>query len=341
MHISLPGRKSLNFEDSRGGSLSGNTFLINKLAVETKSKEAAYYRNEFFGEGDDIFDILWPRPDFEGKAPKTPSIHFRTIDWWVMRSDFNDKTKVLVAGKAGMNDDPHHGHLDIGHFVVYWQGEYFIEDLGRAGYDEKYFDQARFDYPEASSVGHNTVLVNGEKQISGKNYKEAYNYDIGGEVIEFRTSESQDYVIMDPTNAYPKEEMKKWRRHVILDKPNVTLVLDEIDAAKGATIEVRFHPGVDYAVEDEFVLLEGQEGKMALIPLIDQDFALTPGKHASQFVHGTKSFDWLYYFDTELTANDENTVLCTLILPVSNMEEAKEIVESRKITTDNIRQSFS
>ena len=36
-----------------------------------------------------------------------------------MRSDFDDPEKVLVAGKAGKNDDPHHGHLDIGHFVVY------------------------------------------------------------------------------------------------------------------------------------------------------------------------------------------------------------------------------
>jgi len=334
LHISLPGKRSLNFEDSGGGYLSGNTFLINKLAVETNSNEAAYYRNEIFGEGDDIFDIIWQRPDIEGAAPKIPSIHFRTIDWWVMRSDFNDKNKVLVAGKAGKNDDPHHGHLDIGHFVVYWQGEYFIQDLGRRGYDEKYFDQVRYDYPEASSVGHNVVLVNGEKQIPGKEYKQAYNYDIGGEVIEFRTSESQDYVIMDPTDAYPKKELKKWRRHVVLDKPNVTLVVDEIDAAPGAEIEVRFHPGVEYAIEDELVLLEGNEGKMALIPLINQDFALNPGKHASQFIHGTKDFDWLYYFDAELTAKGEHTVLCTVILPVEDMEEAKEIVESRKITTD-------
>jgi len=334
LHISLPGKRSLNFEDSGGGYLSGNTFLINKLAVETNSKEAAYYRNEIFGEGDDIFDIIWVRPDIEGAAPKIPSIHFRTIDWWVMRSDFEDKNKVLVAGKAGKNDDPHHGHLDIGHFVVYWQGEYFIQDLGRAGYDEKYFDQARFDYPEASSVGHNVVLVNGEKQISGKNYKEAYNYDIGGEVLDFRTSESQDYVIMDPSDAYPKKELKKWRRHVVLDKPQITLVLDEVQSAPGAEIEVRFHTGVESDHEDEFVMLEGKEGKMALIPLVNQEFAITPGKHASQFVHGTKRFDWLYYFDTELTAKEENTVLCTLILPVENMEEAKGVVESGKITKD-------
>ncbi len=169
LYISLPGNKSLNFEDSGGGSLIGSTHLINKLAAETGNAEAAWYSNELLGEGDDIFDIIWPKPNIQPEEPKSGSKHFRTIDWWVMRSDFKKPANVVVAGKAGMNDDPHHGHLDIGHFVVYWQNEYFIQDKGKeGGYDEKYFDDARWDYPQASSEGHNVVFVNGEKQIPGK-----------------------------------------------------------------------------------------------------------------------------------------------------------------------------
>jgi len=343
MHISLPGKKSLNFEDSGGGSLIGSTHLINKLAVETGNKETAWYR-EFFGNGNDIFDIMWKRPSLEAKAPQNPSIHFRTIDWWVMRSDFKDKSNVLVAGKAGMNDDPHHGHLDIGQFVVYWQGEYYIQDLGRAGYDEKYFDEARFDYPEASSAGHNVLYVNGEKQISGKYYKQPYDYTVGGQVIDFRTSEQRDYVIMDPTNAYPKKELKKWRRHVLLEKPEITLVIDEVQADPGSKIEVRFHPGVDYAVEDGFVLLNGKEGKMALIPMMDTDVDIVAGKHASQFVNATKDFHWLEYIDAEVTATHEKTLVGTIILPVETMEEAQRIVDSKEIRIDssgNLLMSFS
>ena len=331
LFISLPGGRSLNFEDSGGGSLIGSPHLINKLAVETKSAETAWYR-EFLRDGDDIFDIIWARPDITAKAPKVPSRHFRTIDWWVMRSDFKSPDKVLVAGKAGMNDDPHHGHLDIGQFVVYWQNEYFIQDLGRAGYDEKYFDQARFDYPEASSVGHNVLYVNGEKQISGKYYKQPYDYSVGGKVIEFKTSEDRDYVIMDPTNAYPKKELKKWRRHVVLDKPEVTLVIDEVHAEPGSKIEVRFHPGVAYEVEDGLVLLKGDKGMMALIPLVDVD--IVPGKHASQFVNATKDFHWLDYIDTEVVAEDPKTTLATMILPVESVEQAKEIAASIDILMD-------
>jgi hypothetical protein len=171
--------------------------------------------------------------------------------------------------------------------------------LGRIGYDEKYFDEARFDYPEASSIGHNVLYVNGEKQISGKYYKQPYDYSVGGKVLEFRTSQARDYVLMDPTNAYPKKELKKWLRHVVHDKPLATLVVDEVYALPGAKIEVRFHPGVDYSIEDGFVLLSGKEGKMALIPLMDQE--IVPGKHASQFVNATKEFHWLDYFDAEIS----------------------------------------
>ncbi|MDP4680690.1 MAG: heparinase II/III-family protein, partial [Cyclobacteriaceae bacterium] len=158
---------------------------------------------------------------------------------------------------------------------------------------------------------------------------------VGGEVKEFRTTENQDYVVMDPTNAYPKKELKKWRRHVILDKPDVTVVLDEIHTNSGANIEVRFHPGVDYAVEDGFVMLTGEKGKMALISLTDLDYETKPGRHASQFVNGTKEFDWVPYFDVEVRSKSSKTMIGTIILPVENVEEAKQIVESKKLTTSS------
>jgi len=335
LYISLPGNRSLNFEDSGGGRIIGSPHLINKLAVETKSKEATWYRDEFFEEGNDIFDIIWPRSRLAGQPPDNPSIHFRSIDWWVMRSDFKDKTKVVVAGKAGKNDDPHHGHLDIGHFIVYWQGEYFIRDLGSGSYDEKYFDEARFDYPQASSIGHNVLFVNGEKQISGKYYKQPYNYDIGGKVLDFKSSEAGDYVLMDPTNAYPKQELKNWRRHILLKKPNITVILDEVISKSGAEIEVRFHPGVDFELKDRYVFLRGKEENMALIPIFNQDFTIRQGKHASQFVNATSNFSWIDYFDTVVKSGNEKTILATLIVPVSDQEEAIEISETSQIALDN------
>ena len=335
LYISLPGKRSLNFEDSGGAGLVGSPHLINKLATETNNEVAAWYRNGFYGNGTGIFDIIWPRPNMEGQPPRDASRLFHTINWWVMRSDFKNPENVLVAGKAGKNDDPHHGHLDIGHFVVYWQNEYFIRDIGKdGGYDEKYFDDMRWDYPQASSIGHNVIFANGEKQIPGKRRKQPYNYDVGGDVLDFRTSEKRDYVLMDPTNAYPKKELKCWRRHVVLDKPVVTVVLDEIETNSDAEIQVRFHPGVDFDVKDGFVFLKGEKGYMALIPVTEKDFHITPGRHACQFINATNKFFWVDYFDTVIHSKSKKTIVATLILPVKSVAEAQKIMASKQIKKD-------
>ena len=335
LYIYVPGVGSLNFEDSGGGRI-GSSHLINKLTAETKSPLAAFYRQEFFGDGNDMFDIIWPRPTVKAAPPKNASLHFRTINWWVMRSDFKDTEKVMVAGKAGKNDDPHHGHLDIGHFVVNWRNDYYLRDIGSGSYDEKYFDDLRWDYPQAESIGHNVISVNGEKQVPGKMRKQPWNYDIGGDVLDFRTSPERDYVLMDPTNAYPKKELKGWRRHVILEKPVITVVLDEVTAARGAEIEARFHPGVDADMEKGYAMLSGKNGKMALIPaLADGGFTFREGRHACQPVNATRRFFWVPYFGTVVTANNANTVIGHIILPVEDAAEAGAIAGSAKCSSDS------
>ena len=203
--------------------------------------------------------------------------------------------------------------------------------MGKSGYDEKYFDQARFDYPEANSEGHNTILVNGESQISGKYYKKPYDYNVGGEVLDFRTTAQRDYVLMDATNAYPKKELKKWRRNVVLEKPQITLVLDEIHSNKNAAIQVRFHPGVNLKILQDYVLLKGKEGTMALIPFTEKDFTINQGRHPSQMVNATQSFSWIPYFDLTLKATGYKTIIGNLILPVDNENQVEDIMASKKI----------
>jgi hypothetical protein len=354
LYIFIPTRRSLNFEDS-GGGLIGPTFLLNLLAAETNDARTIWYRQNAMGEGRDWRDIIWPRPQQTVEPPEQKSLHFRTIDFWVMRSDFLDAEKVIVAGKAGKNDDPHHGHLDIGNFVVFWKGQGFISEIPRPFYDEKYFDEARWDYPGASSLGHNLIFVNGEKQIPGKHYKQPYNYEIGGKVVKFESEPARDYVLMDPTKAYPQKELKGWRRHVLLDKTkNITLVLDEVKSAKGAEIEARFHSEAKIAAVENFVLLKGtgdwdrgqgrrnaaqsssdqmkDYGTMVLIPIQTGKFSIREDRHASLPVNASLELEWVPYFGVVTKATAEKTVLATLILPVANVEEAQQVAASAKLS---------
>ncbi|MFC1574128.1 heparinase II/III family protein, partial [Candidatus Latescibacterota bacterium] len=248
--------------------------------------------------------------------------------------DFTDPGKVMVACKAGKNDDPHHGHLDIGQFVVYWQGTAYIADHGPAAYDEKFFDEEKYDTPQASSIGHNLIFVNGERQLSGKRFRQPADESIGGKVIEFRPGKDRDYTLMDPTDAYPKKEMKNWRRNIILEKPEITVVVDEVECVAGAEIEARFHSECKQIVHDGYTLLDGDTGDMALIPVVEGGFTFRPGRHAYQALFKTASFEWIPYNGTVVTASADRTVLSHIILPVEDSGEAEAVVRSVKSSFD-------
>jgi len=333
LYTSVPPRKSVNFEDA-GDYRVGSARLYNKIALETGNREAAWIRENLFDEGNDIFDIIWPHHTVEPRLPGQASIHFRTIDWVVMRSDFTDTEKVMVACKAGKNDDPHHGHLDVGQFMVYWRGQGYIKDLGSAVYDEKYFDAEKYDTPQASSVGHNLIFVNGERQIPGKLKDRPVDKSVGGEILEFRHGKDRDYTLMDPTNAYPGKELKKWRRHIILEKPIITIIIDEIESKKGAEIEARFHSDCEQVVKDGYTLLDGEEGDMALIPVVDGEFKFRPDRHAYAVLQKNARLQWIPYNGTVVHASDTRTVIAHIILPVDDDSEAGAIVNSTQCSID-------
>ncbi len=319
------------FGDGSGAAV-GSPHLLNKLIDETKDTDAAYYRANLIGAGNDMFDIIWPRSNVAPVEPKIKSRHFRGIDWAVMRSDFKDPETVTVACKAGLNDDPHHGHLDVGQYMVNWRGQAYISDLGSGKYfyDEKYFDEIRWKYPMAGSEGHNLIFVNDESQLIAKRKDQPWSSGIGGKILEFRTSDSRDYTLMDNANAYARTDLKGWRRHIVLDKPVVTVVLDEVMSAPGARIESRFHSDADIDARENFTLLKGSKGIMAIIPVSDGKVVMKAGSHSYNPVRkdaGTVVIPCVGAFTTSKTGT---TRIAAIILPVENEKEAADIAKSVK-----------
>jgi hypothetical protein len=343
-----------NFEDGQGGPV-GPTHLLNKLADETANSTTAWYRGKYFGEGTTIFDLLWPRSSVKPVEPAQKSKFFESINWAFMRSDFSDPAAVTIACKAGNNDDPHHGHLDCGQFILTWQNIPFIRDLGGMRYDEIYFNEDRYLYPYASSDGHNVITVNGEKQIVAKLKDKPWIDGIGGNILEFKSSAKRDYTLMDPTHAYPGKELKKWRRNIVLEKPATTLVLDEVDAAPGSRIEARFFPGVattqgrgardsrtpipagvEYKVMGNHALLSAQRSTMALIPLVlENNCEIVEGKVANVTVTEDGQLSWIPYLQTVTTSRAKTSVIATIFVPVSDQKEAESVVKTAKITQPN------
>lgn len=242
------------FGDGSGGSV-GESFVMNKLVAETRDPTAAWYLQNYVRPRDEILDLLWPRPDVRGEKPAIASKHFKSIDWAFLRKDFTADS-ITIATKAGLNDDPHHGHLDVGTFNLTWQNLNFIGEVPRTPYDEKYFGALRWDYLQARSYGHNVITVNGEEQISAKLKDQPWRENVGGKITQFQADGAFGFVSIDATRAYPGRELKAWQRTIALDQAaNVVVVLDKVRTAPGAEINVRFHPGVEFEVANNHVLL--------------------------------------------------------------------------------------
>lgn len=349
------------FEDSEGLPV-GSSYLVNKFVEETNNNIAAWYSEKFIREGDNIFDIIWPKSKVKPVEPKEKSKLFKHINWAIMRSDFFDPSAVTIACKAGYNDDPHHGHLDCGQFILTWHDIPFIKDLGRMIYDEHYFSEERYDYPYASSAGHNVIFVNGEQQIIAKKKNQPWKKGIGGEILKFQTSEKRDYVLMDPTHAYPNKQLKKWRRNIILEKPNITVLLDEVGSEIGAKIEARFFPGVasgsnlnsrilnrlisnpnlsidrilprgiNYEVMENYVFLTDGKNNMALIPLVlDNNFKIVEDYLFTMPVTVEAELLRFPYVQTVVNANSNTSIIITIFLPVNDKKEADLVSSNAKI----------
>ena len=333
LYTLLPPDQKVNFGDTGNRAIrSSPTF--NALADETQSPEAAWYAKEICGDGNSLWDIIFPATTVEPALPAMKSRHFRSIDYVVMRSSFTDTETVTLACKAGRHTDPHHGHLDCGDWDVHWRGESYIRGIGNIPYDEKCFDDVRWTYPQAGSDGQNVLFVNGEKQIPGKWRGKPMDENIGGDVLEYRYGDDQEYVLMDCSNAYPKKELKKWRRHFTFDKPLITVLLDEVESVADAHIESRIHPIGEVEVPDDqaYLLLKGNNGTMAVIAVADVPHKFVPGYHSYKPEKLNAKLQLIPYVDIELEASGGESVLSTIVLPVKDAAEARAISESVKRT---------
>jgi hypothetical protein len=258
-----------------------------------------------------------------------------------MRSSFTDKDKVLVACKAGYNDDPHHGHLDCGQFIVYWRGEGFIDEMPRYTYDKRYFEERRWEVPQANSTGHNVIMVNGETQIPAKLKNQPWLEGIGGDITKWETTENRDYALLEPTGAYPQNELAQWNRHITLEKEaDITVVLDDVTAeTENAEIVSRFFSEagkVNQVIKDGYLLLDGRSGDMALIPLvIGGDYRFREGLHTVKPELKNADEQNIPYMDIVVNAPAGHAFIGAAILPVENEEEAESILQSSSITDDD------
>jgi len=250
VHLSTPEGACFGYEDC--SPQVPNAALCALLASEYR-QPAYQWVASLAGTGSSVELFLFTDPTLSAEPPSQypTARYFPAIETVTMRSGWDAQATFLGihAGKTTVN----HAHLDIGTFWLVGGGFRLVGDAGIWPYDhgEFFFNSRgpRWDYEANATIGHNTVLVNGEGQT--------YAPGCEGNIVECRFGEAVDVVRVDVRAAYGNR-LKRFDRTAIFLKPRLIVLVDELEAAEPAQFAWLLHPEGTLNVDDtRWIALNG------------------------------------------------------------------------------------
>ncbi len=223
LYCGTPDGGCYNFADCR--SQRPSPAIMARMASYYQSSTWQWAVNQ--GLPDDIYGFIWYNPDLEGQLPDDmpPGKLFTGIGVTASRSGWADDKQVFFGLKSGRTD-ANHSHLDINSFMLSARGRQLAAELGIWPYDHAhgFFDTQgpRWEYDANNTVGHNTLLVNGQGQ--------GYSPEHYGEVIHFETTPKYDTVASDGTRAYGGR-LERFIRYAAFVRPDYVVICDDTASA--------------------------------------------------------------------------------------------------------------
>lgn len=274
-----PAKQSFNFGDASEPVDKSGTFFY--LSRRYKQPDVAlHYRNLI---RDDIREFR------EGGSPRLPRFYFLAIPWFDDAEPgaahvtkkltvfqgvtdllvFNGKEKsdpgrLYLIAKTGLPSWSHN-QLDVGAFVVDYDGIRWGTDLGADSYSlPDFWDYkpygVRWNYFRNTNMSHNTISIDGKITRS----------DGQGELVRFQTETPQPFGIFDMSAAYQDQAFSAKRGFMLLS-PESILVRDQIELKPGAgEVSWRFVTEAEVSVAGNQVTLS-QNGKQFFIQCLLQN----------------------------------------------------------------------
>jgi len=181
-----------------------------------------YFRNLF---------ALFMQDEYRKAAQDLPlpsNVWLPDIQVMVARDKEGTTKGLFLAAKGGHNDESHN-HNDIGNYVVYYDGQPVLIDVGRGTYTRKTFSSRRYDIWYNCSDFHNVPSINGTTQPPGAKFK-ASN-------VSYKQDKKFAELSLDISKSYPDTAgVNGWQRSIRLNREKNVEVNDVISLKKADKI---------------------------------------------------------------------------------------------------------
>lgn len=217
--------------------------VFHLLAREYRNPDFAWFQDRAAptpvtheGWPDEALTLIWKAQAASGmasSAPRPPAVPavkaFLSIGWAMIAPSQPDPPFFLAFKNGSLAAA--HTHLDLNHVSVAVGDTMVLPDLGSRPYPADYFTASkRYAYYEISTAGHTTVLVGGKGQAPGR----------PGTLRAPVEGERFAWLVGVADNAYAVA-VPRARRHVVFVDKRYFVLLDEVEPAEAAPLELRFH----------------------------------------------------------------------------------------------------
>ncbi len=207
---------------------SNHLDFVEDMAGRFDDPYAAWYvqqwREEAEEEGNPL--LMWhkfkdekakPRPRLPRALPQGRC--FADVGIVSLHTDLANTQRDLMVG---MRSSPYgsllHSHECQNGFNIFYGGEPLFRNSG-------YYTSAGDDHSKQwyrATRGHNLVLIDGKGQPRG-----AESYGI---ISRFLDGEHMAYALGDASNAYGDAGLRRFRRHLVLLRPDILVIYDDLEA---------------------------------------------------------------------------------------------------------------
>lgn len=261
VHVTEPDGQVYNFNDN-GIALGPSLDYL--LLLARLRRRGDWARTARASDHATVERLIWDDPTLVDAIPEETSGSYPTTGVVTMRSGWDDQA-TFVGLKSG-SSAVGHSQLDANSFVVSSRGERLLIDEGiwPYGHDLGFFDSGggkRWNFDGNGTIGHNTLMVDGEGQRYGADYP--------GRIVSFDGGEEVDVAVADATAAYGGR-LKRYRRALAFLKPDVLLVYDRVSSEEPRLFEWLFHHRADVSGDERLTRFTRNGATLSLSRVIPE-----------------------------------------------------------------------